>query len=75
MEGDEFYKHVSKRMCNFYCNTNFDNIYTSFDRIVFTLQNALNKICPIIKVNCSHDNYKHKPWLTNEIKSLLKEKK
>ena len=60
-------------MCDFYYNANFDNIDASVDGILCTLQNALNKFCPIIKVNCSHDNGKHKTWLTNEIKSLLKE--
>ena len=75
MESEEFYNHVSEKMCDFYYNTNFDNIDASVDGIVGTLQNALNKFCPILKVNCSHDNDKHKPWLTNEIKSLIKEKK
>ena len=46
-------------MCEFYYNANFDNIDASVDGIVCTLQNSLNKFCPIIKVNCSHDNDKH----------------
>ena len=61
-------------MCDFYYNTLFENIVASDDGIGDTLQNALNKFCPIPKVNCSHDNDKNKPWLTNEIKSLKKEK-
>ena len=67
------YKHVSQKS-DFYYNTNFDNIDAFVDGIVGTLQNALNKFCPIFKVKCSHDNDKHKPWLTNEIKALIKEK-
>ena len=63
-----------KKMCDLYYNTNFDNIDTSIDGIVGNLQNAINKFCPILKVNCSHDDDKHKPWLTNDIKSLMNEK-
>ena len=50
------------------------NIYASVDGIVCILQNALIKFCPSIKVNCSRDNEKHKPWLMNEIKSRIKKK-
>ena len=74
MESDEFYNHVSEKVCGFYYNTIFNNIDTSNDGKVGTLQNSLNKFCPFFKVICSHDNDKHKSWLTNKIKSLIKEK-
>ena len=50
MESEEFYNQVSEKMCDFHYNTNFDNIVASIDGIVGTLQNALNKFCPILKV-------------------------
>ena len=61
MESDEFYNHVSEKICDFYCNTNFDNIDGSAEDIVCILKNTLNKFCPIIEVNSSDDNDKHKP--------------
>ena len=75
METDVFYNHVSEEMCDFNDNTNFDEIYASVDCIICILHNPLNNFCPIIKINLSHDCDKHKPWLMNEIKSLIKEKK
>ena len=48
---------------------------SSVDGIVCILQTASNKFCQIIKVSCLHDNYKHEPWLTNKIKSVIKGKK
>ena len=53
-------------------NTNFDNVDASVDGIVCIQQNTITKFRPIITVNSSHNNDKHKPWLTNEIKSLIK---
>ena len=72
MECEEFLSHVSDKTCDFYCITLFDNIDASVDGLVGTLQNDLNKFCPIIKVNCSHDNDIQKLWLANDIESLIK---
>ena len=71
MEIVEYYNHASEKKCDFYYNNNFNNIDASVDGIVFTLQNALNKFCPITKESCSHYNDKHKTLLTNENISLI----
>ena len=41
MESEEFYNHASEKMCDFYYNTNFDNIDASVDGIVGTVQMLL----------------------------------
>ena len=74
MESEEFYNYVSDTICEFSHTTNLENIDSSVNRIVCILQTALDKFCPLIKVKRSRDNDKQKPWLTNEIKSLIKEK-
>ena len=74
MESEEFYTYVSDTICEFSHTTNLENIDSSVNRIVCILQTALDKFCPLIKVKRSRDNDKQKLWLTNEIKSLIKEK-
>ena len=74
MESEEFYDYVSGSIYEYTHNSNLDNIDVSVDRLVCILQNALDKFCPMIKVKCSRDKDKQKPWLTDEIRSLIKEK-
>ena len=74
MESEEFYDYVSGSINEYTHNSNLDNIDVSVDRLVCILQNALDKFCPMIKVKCSRDKDKQKPWLTDEIRSLIKEK-
>ena len=68
------HNHVSENFCDFSHDTNFDNIDASVTGIVCIMQTVPNKICPVIKVKFLHDNDQQKTWLTNDIKSLTKEK-
>ena len=74
MESGEFYDYVSGSTFEYTHNNNLDSIDVSVDRLVCYLLNALDKFCPIIKVQCSRDKDKQKPWLTDENRSLINEK-
>ena len=74
MESEDFFNYVSEHLSELSCDDSFDSVDVAVDSLVCTLEKALDKFCPIIKVSCSRDNDKHKPWVTNEIKSLIKEK-
>ena len=72
MESAEFCNFVFESLNDFNFTENFD-VY--IESSICILQKALDKFCPIIEIDCSRDISKHKPWLTDEIKSLIKEKK
>ena len=70
----ERWSRSSRNLKNMENDPNFDNTDGSVDGIVCTVQKTLNKFCPIIEVNCWHDNRKHKPCLRIKIWTLIKEK-
>ena len=73
MVNVQFYNFVSESLKNI--NFTKKNIDVSIESIIWIMQKALDKYCPIIEIDCSCDISKQKPLITDEIISLITIKK